>query len=38
MHITSLDPYNAYVDPNSEGVPILIKGSNILPLGDMVQC
>jgi len=22
MHIVSIDPYNAYVDPSSNGIPI----------------
>ncbi len=37
MRIISLDPYNANVPAaNPEGIAVWVKGSNLLPLGDMI--
>jgi hypothetical protein len=38
LHITALDPYNAYIPSSQLKTPISVIGSNFLPVEDLIQC
>jgi len=38
LHITALDPYNAHIPSSQIKTPILVRGSNFLPVEDLIQC
>jgi hypothetical protein len=38
LHINALDPYNAYIPSSQLKTPIMVRGSNFLPVEDLIQC